>query len=1593
MQVVSFHDPVLAGANFECTDLYEWQRRPGFSIFCSQRLPDAEVVNQFYSFRNLDGEVVPMYDSTVQLAQFSSTTITPIITKTTTAQGFVAPVGNLLYFADGAGVDLQKWDSVEPLSTINPSSWGLAAPTVTPSLTALGCWLPLTNFGTDSAILDPNGAVEVAFISAAATIADTMAYTAQSVINIPGSYNPQWFYNAHHPVPGQNFWSTTTPAGQHSSYISFQGFGFNIPTGATIVGIVASIAKQGVANNSSAYEIDYSVKLTLAGTPSGVDHASATHWPQTIGGAPISDGSQYISYGSSSDTWGLSLMPSDINNSGFGIALAAQAPGPGDYPNVNGSPYPTRITVYYRLPSSGSAVGRSGLNEPTWSTILNSPTQDGTISWTNVGPLLIWYPGTNYPTPAVIVDTNGNLELATQATVPIEAWDSGTAYAVGDEVAFGGVYWVAVAASTGVAPAALYTVVTMNTTQPSWIQVPNPITTGLTAPVWNTTQGGTTTDGDYTWTNIGQGNLVESFGTSYVFGFRTIYGHLTTCSPISISTGSIFGPQSVGITAFSITDAVVTFTGTNNFIPGNMFTVYGFTTGIYLNGQPFTVLAAGLSTTSFSANFTYPDTGSTNDTASTQPLIATVMGVGTSSALCNATATITAIGVIADVVTISAVNSFSPGLFVTFTGITNSTWLNNQQLQVINVDPAGQWFQVYVIQPNQPVTADTGMVTFNAVEIYRVSDGGGIYLFAGAVTNPGAGVSWTYNDFTTDADLDILLIAPQNHQNDPPPGAPGSTIPTAGTVVVYWQGRLWMIVGNYVYFDAGPDCTNGIPEEAWPPGNRFQFAGPPFNLEVTEDGVGLLVYLADRVNVILGGPDTISFYPTDALSNFGISTPNAIFRDGSTIGQFTTQKQYMELIGSQKQETSEHIADYIAANFTAADAYVTFHRDGEDVGVFISNGTDQILRFGSNISAWSVPAYPVMGAGALRSIETSVGITSLMLASPTGGVSGQIGFKNPQSGMNGGGSNIAWTNPNNITLGVSSDYATVSLTSQTSQQLIASNFAMQIPANAIIRGVEVSVTGTQSISPVSSNYNILAGVQLNGNGTTSGTTPTITPVWAAWSASTSYTAQIVVASHAGRILDSNGNIQTVIVSGTSKSGTHPVWATGIGQPTTDGTVTWRNDGSGANIINIGDVLLFWIYVQPSSPATVTGVTDSLGNTWSAAAPALQAGGNLFQLWYVVTAYAVANNTGFTISAAFSQTKNSGAACQFCTVTGVTAPLAQNSGAIGNLAGSDPNDISPGNLTIPAAALLVNALYAANTGHAIPSGFISCGGAWGSGANNSVICVDSVSAGTYNPVATGFPDLTTQYATSLVAFPLISNSVSLTLAPIAPVVGATVHLVSLGATNTTQVFGSSSDLWGMAWGTPSNINIADFGFTLTAANPSASATVFEVSLLQVKVFYQAPGNYLYARDLDSWGDGGAHGANNGTPYSDCEITVGSITLAQPGAVLFPLQHVVGYFDAVGTLNNGGPSRPNIWILPNEISDTAGVGFVQLPEVLPEPPQGVNYASQTLLALRYPVNMANSQLMSQFIAHLQVKIQFDQECAPNTIKALSFKEMQE
>ena len=1168
--------------------------------------------------------------------------------------------------------------------------------------------------------------------------------------------------------------------------------------------------------------------------------------------------------GSFSPSWSTGTM---------GITVALKSVGSATVLVGVSPPVGTIMRVYYHLPA-GTGPGFTGPTEPIWPTSIGGIVNDGGIQWTNYGPVEVWYPQTNYPVPVVVLDTNGNLQRAVTATSPVQPWNAATGYTVGQIVSFGGGFWISVFAgtNTGVAPSSNYTVlVGGTTTTPYWAVASNPAVTGAIAPVWNTNANPllgsiTTQDGSYTWTNLGQGSPLASFGYAYVYAFRTVYGHLTTASPFSNNTGAILGPLNGSIQSFSITANVATFFGSNNFIPGNIFTVEGLTTGTYFNNQIFTVLTAqpsssfpltstqisggttltvkainllvagqsvtfsnltdpsatwlngltlivsatGLSGTQFEVTGTSPPAGNygptattgtvllngswtatfnnggvfvplTSDSGTAAPLISTITGQGTSLldgqgfSLCNSVATITGFSVTANVLTIFASNNFQPGIWVTLGGLTTATFLNGQQFQVIAVDQSlgtqNTWFQIFFTTSDSVQTLDGGTATFNAVEIYRLSDGGGTYLFDGAVTNPGAGIQWTFDDFVIDPDLDILLIAPLFHQNDPPPGAPGSSIPPlgkpVGTISVYWQGRLWMVDGNYVYFDSGPDCTNGIPEEAWAPGNRFKFSGPVLNLQPTADGIGMLVFLADRVQAILGGPETISFYATDFLSNFGVSSTNAVFRDGSIIGLFTTQKQYFELLGAQKEDVGLHISDYLATNVNPAKAYVTLHRDGTDVGLFISNGIDRILRYGPNVPSWSVPAFPLFGVGALKSVETSVGIYSLLLATPTGGV-----------------------RPTNPQLGVAATYALLAWSGITNT------------GSTVITGGNIGSSPTTTITGFPPGVIMSPGIIDNTN------------------AAAAHTAAVAAYAHyAGLTFTSLGT-----------------------------AVNLATSGNGAN----SHTYLAGNYSSTSSfdiPNTFGGIVlDAQGNA----------------------------NAQFVFFAASTTTLEGGS-----------------------------------------TIALINGALASNVIWVVGSSFVSVAPSTMVGTILAQISI-TLGGGTFNGIA----------------------------------------LAGLG--------GSSGAV------TISTAEIISTGNT-------------QAQLDQ--------GNYIYVRDLTSWGDGNTIiGANDGTPYALCEVVIGSITMSQLGGKLFPLQHVIGYFDAVGTLNHGGPSYPDIWVLPNEVQPTTAVPFVYLPEIVQEPPTGQNNPSSSILALRWNVSMVNSTQMSQYIHHMQCRVRFEPENAPNTIKALAFGEDQ-
>lgn len=136
-------------------------------------------------------------------------------------------------------------------------------------------------------------------------------------------------------------------------YLKATNFGFSIPSGATIDGIIVEVevAEPGGLGSISTTEI----KLVKGGTISGTSRHgdSSSFWPNS---------DTYLTYGSSTQLWGLTWTDSDINASNFGVAIRA----------FNSSlKFQTtiaidhiRITVYYTAsgggPTSASALLLAG---------------------------------------------------------------------------------------------------------------------------------------------------------------------------------------------------------------------------------------------------------------------------------------------------------------------------------------------------------------------------------------------------------------------------------------------------------------------------------------------------------------------------------------------------------------------------------------------------------------------------------------------------------------------------------------------------------------------------------------------------------------------------------------------------------------------------------------------------------------------------------------------------------------------------------------------------------------------------------------------------------------------------------------------------------------------------------------------------------------------------------------------------------------------------------------------------------------------------------------------------------------------------------
>jgi hypothetical protein len=280
--------------------------------------------------------------------------------------------------------------------------------------------------------------------------------------------------------------------------------------------------------------------------------------------------------------------------------------------------------------------------------------------------------------------------------------------------------------------------------------------------------------------------------------------------------------------------------------------------------------------------------------------------------------------------------------------------------------------QAPIIGNNVPIQGfGSGDTQCDRNDVYRTTDGGSILLFDQSAPNVNASTTWEIFDSLLDADLNELLIGPIADANDPPP--------TGMTIIAYFMGRMWGVVGNLLYFSAGPDCINGDGNQAWPPANVFTLPAPITGLAATTQG--LVVYTGIDIEVVLGGPQTNTFWLQPLLKNLGIQSPNCLTQDGDEMLFISSQGQAMSLSPSSKNEFGFVVADVIASTFSPASSYIAVHRAGQDQGTFLSDGSTNALRYNMNAEGWDTIQQPENGIGPLASVDTAIGTRRLLSAS------------------------------------------------------------------------------------------------------------------------------------------------------------------------------------------------------------------------------------------------------------------------------------------------------------------------------------------------------------------------------------------------------------------------------------------------------------------------------------------------------------------------------------------------------------------------------------------------------------------------------------
>ena len=283
------------------------------------------------------------------------------------------------------------------------------------------------------------------------------------------------------------------------------------------------------------------------------------------------------------------------------------------------------------------------------------------------------------------------------------------------------------------------------------------------------------------------------------------------------------------------------------------------------------------------------------------------------------------------------------------------------------------------------------------VAIFRTDDGGATYFLIPPPASGNGNTEYTlplsqylssgFTDTTPDANLNTLLEAPLAQQNTPP--KTGSINPA------YQDNRIFVSVGNTVYWSSGPDTPIGNGFNGFSPLNYAEF--PSKVIRLVPLNIGMLVMTVSDIYIISGnGTSGNAFSAQPFIERLGLLSYNALTVNGSILYMLSTDKQVLELnVHSGVSHVGGPIADVLGL-FDPSASYLTWHVSGSnDQCLFVADGSTGWYRMSPTAApengalSWSLKANIVGGCGAIQSIETSPGNIQL-LSAPAPGFSGPI---------------------------------------------------------------------------------------------------------------------------------------------------------------------------------------------------------------------------------------------------------------------------------------------------------------------------------------------------------------------------------------------------------------------------------------------------------------------------------------------------------------------------------------------------------------------------------------------------------------------------